>query len=482
MICKACGKENLEEAKYCISCGADLKEDFQICSSCGAKNSMDAKFCKKCGTSLNTKKVCPNCGIENKKEANYCKACGTKLNGKAGQTEKGQKKIGTGRLILSLISLRMCTFILVLCFNSASRDFLKVRKMQSNLVGVLDESDINLFNVIKNISNIRKNSGTITIDSFGKIVLGSYGKAAFLIPNIVSLLGILTAIIGCIVAIVLAIIQIVKSTVKRELPNLERYAIMSTGFLLAGLIVVSLSNFEMNSYYYDETYKISFQFGPVVLAALCIGIIWMFISHIAEIVFRYIENCSTTEIRDRIFKVVEGALLLVLLFNLSSSFARITFVLDESSALSYKFSSLVYFRCAYIVAGLYKMNNGSFPKELTQSLVMSPILLVFLLVFIGFGILFFIRRFAKKNNEAPKPSLCCGIVFMSIAVLLLILTCIAAPMIYKESALLQLLTLNSADLVDNTSSMVSANIIVFVIFAGALLALEFVGWVLFIKD
>ncbi|MDE7213180.1 MAG: zinc ribbon domain-containing protein [Anaeroplasmataceae bacterium] len=470
MICKNCGKENLEDAKFCSACGSNLNEVLQICSSCGTKNSIDAKFCKKCGASLSTKKVCPNCGIENKKEANYCKACGTKF---IGQRVKVQKEKCVGRLIFNIISLRFCTFILMYCFIAAFNDFLKIKNIQGDLFGVLDNTDINLVSVIKNISTIKENSMVRN--------LGAYAKTAYLLPNIVALLGILTAIVGCLTAIVLAIIHVVRKAMKKEMPNLERYTIMSLGFFFAGFMVVSLSNFKMNYEYYGEVYKIGFQYGPVVVSALCIGINWILISHIAEIVFRGIEGSSLLEIRDRIFKMAEGVLLIILLFNLVGNFARITFI-EEEGQLSYHFSSLVYFRYAYVSAGLYKYNRDAFSAELVQSLVMSPILLVFMLAFISIGILFFIRRFSKKKSEAPKPSLCCGIVFMSMAALLLILTCVAAPMIFRDSNLLELLNLDSAAILDGMTSMVSANIIVFVIFSGALLALEIVWWALSSKE
>ncbi|MDE6660366.1 MAG: zinc ribbon domain-containing protein [Anaeroplasmataceae bacterium] len=462
MICRVCGKENHEDAKYCTSCGAKLKEEVQICPSCGTDNVIEAQFCKKCGFALDSKKICPSCGLENKREAKYCKACGTALKKTNGRN--------IGRFVFNIVSLSLCGFIILYCFAATFTDFLSVGNQASTLIGVFDESNLNLFKVIEGIKKINSNSIVKAC--------GDYGKVAYLIPSIISLLGILTAMLGCFVILVLAIIRSILMGTKKKLPNLERYAVMSTGLLFAGLLIVSLNNFGMNmSDMTGQIGHLGFHYGSVVLSALCIGIIWMFACHIAEFVFRCVEGCNRSEIKDRIFKAVEGALLIVLLFNLAGSFAKIS-IADDSAELSFRFSSFVYFRYSYVIAGVYKMNHRPFSEGVNQSLVMSAILMVFLLIFIALCLLFFIRRFTKKQEEAPKASLCCGIVIMVIAVILLTLSCVAAPMIFKDSMLLELLVGSSTEILDSMHPTVSGNIIVFVVFAGALLALEIVWKIL----
>jgi len=65
MICKNCGSEISDTAKFCPKCGAKvefekqlkpkIQRDVIICKNCGEINPSIAKFCKKCGTPLKEK-------------------------------------------------------------------------------------------------------------------------------------------------------------------------------------------------------------------------------------------------------------------------------------------------------------------------------------------------------------------------------------------------------------------------------------------
>jgi len=65
MICKKCGNEIPDTAKFCPKCGAkvefekqlkpEIQRDVIICKNCGEINPSTAKFCKKCGTPLKEK-------------------------------------------------------------------------------------------------------------------------------------------------------------------------------------------------------------------------------------------------------------------------------------------------------------------------------------------------------------------------------------------------------------------------------------------
>jgi ribosomal protein L40E len=62
MICRNCGNEIPDTAKFCPKCGAKVEiektpepkvqEDVVICRRCGESNPLTAKFCKKCGAPL----------------------------------------------------------------------------------------------------------------------------------------------------------------------------------------------------------------------------------------------------------------------------------------------------------------------------------------------------------------------------------------------------------------------------------------------
>jgi predicted RNA-binding Zn-ribbon protein involved in translation (DUF1610 family) len=54
MVCPHCGKENVDDARFCVECGKELPaSDVQIdCPHCGEENVATAKFCHACGKDL----------------------------------------------------------------------------------------------------------------------------------------------------------------------------------------------------------------------------------------------------------------------------------------------------------------------------------------------------------------------------------------------------------------------------------------------
>lgn len=467
MICKVCGKNNLDDAKFCSSCGASLiekeevvEEEFKICKSCGAANVKAAKFCKTCGSLLqDVNNNCPSCGLENKPEAMFCKSCGTPLK------KKPRKNIG--RLVFNIISLCICSFILLYCFAATFTSFLVTSGYDSTISNIFEQTNLNLFQVIDNLSNMNDN---VLVQN-----LGAYGKVAYIIPNVIMLLGIGTAMVGCTVMLILAIVRSTQSGLKRELPNLECYATWTTGFLLAGLMVTSLNHLSMDVVFTNEQIYVGLHYGSVVLSALCIGIIWMFACHIAEFVFRCVEELNVSLIRNKIFHLVENIFIVILVFNIAISFARISINQSDTRAIIY-LSSGQYFNYAYVVAGMLKYFNRPLSSDLIQSLIMSPILLVFMIAFIVFGVIFFIRRGVEKKEDTPKSSLCCGIVFMALSIGFLTLSCVTAPLLFKDTSFADIIGASVTGNIFDTS--ITANVIVTVVFASALLALEIVWTVL----
>ncbi len=467
MICKVCGKNNLDDAKFCSSCGASLiekeevvvEEDFKICKSCGAANVKGAKFCKSCGSLLiDVNHNCPSCGIENKPEAMFCKACGTPLK------KKPRKNIG--RLIFNIISLCMCSFILIYCFAATFTSFMITSQYDTTISSIFEQTNLNLFQVIENLSNINENA---IVQNFG-----AYGKVSYVIPNVIMLLGICTAMVGCTIMLILAIVRSTQSGLKKELPNLERYATWTTGFLLAGLMVVSLHYMSMDAISSENQFFLGLQYGPVVLSALCIGIIWMFACHIAEFVFRCVEDLNTSLIRNKIFHLVENIFIVILVFNIAIGFAKIS-VNESDPMVIVQLSSGQYFNYAYSIAGMLKYFNKTLSQKIIQSLIMSPILLAFMIAFIVLGVIFFIRRGVEKKEDTPKSSLCCGIVFMVLSVGFLVLSCVTAPLL-KDTSFLEMI--GASTIGDIFDTFITSNVIVTIVFASALLALEIVWTVL----
>ena len=51
MMCKNCGNELVEGAKFCMECGTKVETEL-VCAECGMKLPLNAKFCMECGTKV----------------------------------------------------------------------------------------------------------------------------------------------------------------------------------------------------------------------------------------------------------------------------------------------------------------------------------------------------------------------------------------------------------------------------------------------
>lgn len=98
VVCKICGKENIEGKIFCSGCGNRLnaeKVDHQknfICPNCGQVIVGIQNFCRNCGTAINWNIApsiaadtpnmfsCVHCGHHIKPGENFCRNCGNKLN------------------------------------------------------------------------------------------------------------------------------------------------------------------------------------------------------------------------------------------------------------------------------------------------------------------------------------------------------------------------------------------------------------------
>lgn len=77
MFCPKCGKELVEDSRFCPACGASTCIEQTSDDSCNETNSKGSntqknekkmKKCSTCGTDIaNNAKVCPKCGAKNKK-------------------------------------------------------------------------------------------------------------------------------------------------------------------------------------------------------------------------------------------------------------------------------------------------------------------------------------------------------------------------------------------------------------------------------
>ncbi len=82
-VCRKCGAENPENARFCSSCGEKITLVQAKCHACGAMVEEGMRFCPACGVSL-TPLICPGCKEECAPGAKFCPMCGTKF-------EEGEK-------------------------------------------------------------------------------------------------------------------------------------------------------------------------------------------------------------------------------------------------------------------------------------------------------------------------------------------------------------------------------------------------------
>ena len=94
MNCPKCGRENPDQASFCIDCGTTLaSSDVQVsCSVCKEENPAGARFCRSCGNPLAVE--CLNCGRRHAGDRLFCQWCQQLLGGL-----KGIKAAGIGRRV-----------------------------------------------------------------------------------------------------------------------------------------------------------------------------------------------------------------------------------------------------------------------------------------------------------------------------------------------------------------------------------------------
>ncbi|MBO5884401.1 MAG: SPFH domain-containing protein [Clostridia bacterium] len=78
VLCKNCGAQLKEGAKFCSDCGKKQGPTLE-CPGCKTVIPATSKFCPECGRNLLEKPKCKNCGLELKETTKFCPECGTKV-------------------------------------------------------------------------------------------------------------------------------------------------------------------------------------------------------------------------------------------------------------------------------------------------------------------------------------------------------------------------------------------------------------------
>lgn len=110
MLCKKCGVDNPENAKFCGNCGVRLDEKV-ACKACGQFNDENSTYCIYCGARIDGKKVCSNCGETY--TGNFCTECGyseKKPTAKVAVVENQENTVLQGQLLGKILNITAGVF------------------------------------------------------------------------------------------------------------------------------------------------------------------------------------------------------------------------------------------------------------------------------------------------------------------------------------------------------------------------------------
>ncbi|MDE5855894.1 MAG: zinc-ribbon domain-containing protein [Anaeroplasmataceae bacterium] len=435
MNCRYCNAENDEDAVYCINCGKKLDGEL-ICPSCGAKNEGDAKFCKECGHNLF--KSAPKEGAISK--------------------EKG---LSIGNLVLKIIAVSMAAFIILFSFGSCFAPF---------ITGF--GQGMNLFDFINDLKDFKPKPS------------GIYGSDFYMIeqtmPNIICISGISIALIGCTAALIWGTVIAIRTSMKKQIPNLDQQGLLATCSLLTALLFSSLIFMYSKAPSGSLSVNFSIKYGGVVLAAVSVGLAWYFLNYICHFVLDIIKGLKKKEILNRAFKLGEAILLCVILFNLCSSFMSFVqleenwigergkvvfgmsigaFFTNLSESIYYKTSDMDFVFSTSNVAGGYYLAMA--------------ILIVFIVILVAGVSIIFIRL--KNTSDKTKASLITAIPLVVMATVELALTIAAINVFSKPDGVFQMVL---GENIVETREYVGSSIIVFMVFSLLVLALEIIWMIL----
>lgn len=437
------------------------------CKYCNTVNDEDAVYCIQCGKKLDGKLICPSCGSENEDDATFCEKCGKKLvktEHKNPSTSK-EKGIKLTNFIFQIVSVSMSAFTILFCFGACFAPFM-------TLMG----KGINLFDFIKQIQEVRlKPAGTYGADFY---FLGTQ------LPNIICLCGICIALVGCFVSILCGSIKAIRFGKKKQIPNLDNIALLSTCSLLLGMLFISLSFISYNSSSELISSNYSIGYGAIVLSAVSIGLSWYFLNYIAHFVLDLIQGLAKKEVINQAFKLGELVLLCVILFNLGSSF--IVFVQKETSwigsnagTISTGMSVVSFF--ANLSSSIYsKTTDMTFifaDSKVAGGYYLAMALFIIFLVIVVAGLCLIWLRF-KDNKKEKKASIGISSALVGMALVEFILTIVAKNVFAKAGGVLEFLYPVHYE---DVKISIGSSIIVFTVFAFLLLALE-IAWVVISKE
>lgn len=138
MICRKCGNEIPENARFCRECGTEVVLETEAldgeirCPKCGDRLEEGALFCNNCGFKIENNSVsfsaCPKCGKKLKPNAQFCGECGTVIDNKKDKLVQNSKRKKKDKglialiVILAAVIIACISVVMILYLNNNSVD------------------------------------------------------------------------------------------------------------------------------------------------------------------------------------------------------------------------------------------------------------------------------------------------------------------------------------------------------------------------
>ncbi|MDE7100621.1 MAG: zinc ribbon domain-containing protein [Anaeroplasmataceae bacterium] len=457
-----------------------------ICKKCGNENNDEAVFCSKCGSRLSDKIPCKKCGKENDSDAQFCIYCGNKLEEESNEvvntaptnvSEKPKKEYGKAleitKLVFNIFFFSLAAFLLVFNFGVCFGKFIKAPSFDSFFVDEisLPSSLFATIDAIKDFEAVEANSGAF------------HAIMSELVPLIINLAAISTALIGTFVVMLVGGIKaIIAGCTEKKLINLRKYVILSLAFLFAGVLIVNLLDVAFSASVIFKM-KVKLGAGGLALAAISLSICFILLQSIYEMVMDIVLKKGMNSLIKNILHLVECTLFIVILFSLAASFISLNF----SGILKMKMSSgfwntaingTIYSEYTDNVSIIYA---NTFLREVRSSWIVALIAEVFNISAIITTLCFFVKRFSNDETNNKKSSLPSGITILALSVINLALAIVNVCVIKNTPEILNAIGY-SFGAGSDPKIMIGAGTIVFLIFSLFLLASQIVSKVLVKKE
>lgn len=323
---------------------------------------------------------------------------------------------------------------------------------------------------IKNFEAVEANSGAF------------HAIMSDLIPFIVNLAAISTALVGTFVVMLVGGIKaIVVGCNEKKLIDLRKYVVLSLAFLFAGVLIANLLDMGISMTVIIKM-KMKLSAGGLVLTAISLSVSFLLLQMIYDLVMDIISKKGMQALIKNILHLVECALFVVILFSLAASFISLNYselmkIKMSSSFWNTSINGSIYSEYTNNVSIIYA---NTFLREVRSSWIVALIAELFNIAAIIVTLCFFVKRFSndETNKKSGLPS---AITILALSAVHFALAIVNICVVKKTPSILSGLgSFYGGD--SDVKMMIGAGVIVFLIFSLFLLASQIVSKVLVKKE